>query len=163
MTTSRTTRTLQIALLSVLFTGCAELFAPHPHSHETYLGTIDLSAKQSKCEGVFRWNSHGPGLELVLLSTTRPAGSRPDSLAIQVEVFDTSDGRLVSSRYITREHIVFGHWNAHKTYLAPDDSQLFETLQAGHSYRFVVTVLQEEDNLGSAKVYMGWVTGGDSM
>jgi len=168
MITSQTIRILRVVLLSALLagsggSGCAELLAPSPHSHTTTLGSIDLSAKGAKCDGIFQWNTHGPGLELVLLSATRPAGTRPDSLAIQVEVFDTSDGRLVASGRIPREHMIFGNWNTHETYLAPDDYQLYTTLQSGHSYKFVVTVLQGENSLGSTKVYMGWVTGGDSM
>jgi hypothetical protein len=36
-------------------------------------------------------------------------------------------------------------------------------LQEGHSYQLVITVLQETKDLGSARVSMEWLTGGDSM
>lgn len=39
----------------------------------------------------------------------------------------------------------------------------FDSLRAGHTYKFVLTVSQEEKSLGSGKVMMHWITGADSM
>jgi hypothetical protein len=171
MTTPHAARILLIGCLLALLagcngSGCAVLFAPRARSHEKDLGHIDLSTKGSKCEGVFRWNSYYPGLVLFLSDTngaTRTIGANPDwPLVVSLDVLDGR--RAVASTSITRDRLVFANWNAPATCLlvrAPNG--FFGPLRAGHSYRFVLTVSQEEKSLGSAKVVVHWITGADSM
>jgi len=142
------------------------LFAPRAKPHEKDLGRIDLSVKGSKCESAFRWNSYYPGLVLYLSDTNGAAkavGANPDwPLVIQLDAFDGK--KVVASTAITREQLVFANWTLPATCLLMRTPEgFFDSFRAGHSYRFVLTISQEEKNLGSTKVSMHWITGADSM
>ena len=161
-------RTLLLAFLLVSLVGCAYFIqaSMRSHFHNRYLGSIDLSSKGAKCESVFQWNSYFPSLSLALSDTngaTRPVGTNPSDwpLAVQLEVFDGD--KLVVSSHIGQRRMVFSNWNLPATGLVLLTPDFDNTLHAGRSYKFVLSVLQEENNLGTAKVYAVWATGGDSM
>lgn len=149
-----------VVVLLMIAAGCG------PEYHEKALGSIDLSAKGSKCESRFRWNSHGVGLQLLFSDTNgvgKPAGANPDwPLVMQLEVFNGA--KLVTNTPITREQMVFADCTAPETCLLLRTPEGFDgSLRAGHSYKFVLTVTQGEKSLGPAKVSMCWITGGDSL
>jgi hypothetical protein len=160
MTTLRIICILQIVCLAALLAGCG------PEPHDKALGSIDLSVSGSKCEGVFRWSSSYPSLVLYFSDTNGPSetvGGNPDwPISVQVEVFDGS--KEVASSPITREQLVFANWTEPATcLLVQTPNGFFDSLRAGHAYKFVLTVSQEQKSLGSARVAMHWVAGGDSM
>jgi hypothetical protein len=166
MKPSNVTRFLLVFVFSFFLTGCVELMElGMPRSHDRNLGRIDLSSKGSRCEGVFRWNSHEPSLELLLLGANargRPLGSNPVMLlVIQLDIFDQD--KLVMSSQLGRNQVECPYersWSGGPRLVLARESNSFKVLQAGHSYKFVLTVLQEEKDLGSADVYMYWSSGG---
>lgn len=165
-------RTLQVAVCLLLLTGCgnggcAAFFAPHPKSHSKQVATIDLSAKGGKCDTTFRWPDRFPSLALTLSDTngaTRAFGTHPDwPLVFQLDVVDKRSGAVAVSTKLTKDQMEFACWHPPATCLAVAMANWYNVLQEGRSYRLVLTVLQEQRELGSAKVTLEWVTGGDSM
>jgi hypothetical protein len=164
-------RILQVVILSALLTGCssgcAELLAPRPHSHQKDLGHIDLSLKGAKCETKVRWPAPYPSLALTLSDTNggmRASGAHPDwPLNIQMDFIDEHSGKTVLSSHITKDKIEFAVWHLPATCLSVPLADWYDVLQKGHTYRLVMTVLQEQKDLGSANISLEWVTGGDSM
>jgi hypothetical protein len=164
-------RILQVVILSALLTGCssvcAELFAPRPHSHVKDLGHIDLSLIGAKYETTVRWPDPCPSLALTLSDTNggmRASGTHPDwPLIIQIDFIDENTGKTVVSSHITKDQMEFAVWHLPATCLSIPLAGWYDVLQKGHSYKLVMTVLQEQKDLGSANISLEWVTGGDSM
>jgi hypothetical protein len=161
MTTSRTIRFLQMLSLAALLTGCG---AEH---HEKDLGYIDLSSKGAKYETTVRWPDPYPSLALTLSDTNggmTASGTHPDwPLIIQMDFIDEHSGKTVVSSHITKDQMEFAVWHLPATCLSIPLADWYDVLQKGHSYKFVMTVLQEQPDLGSARISIEWVTGGDSM
>jgi hypothetical protein len=94
---------------------------------------------------------------------------KPNSpIVIQVDAFDKSSGKLVLSRRVTKEHMYYQCWLEHgkwmpETSVLMDIQERYGDFQEGHSYKFVLTVLQEAKDLGPAKVFIQWFVGGDSI
>ena len=145
----------------------AFVFAPHPESHSKQVATLDLSAKGGKCDVTFRWPDPYPSLALTLSDTNgeaRAFGTHPDwPLALQLDVIDKHSGATVVSTKLTKDQLDFACWHPPGTCLAIAMADWYNVLQEGRSYRLVMTVLQEQKELGRAKVTLEWVTGGDSM
>jgi hypothetical protein len=170
MKPSNIIRVFLIMILPFLFVGCMAIIESQMggHPHDRHLGRIDLSLKGARCEGRFRWNSHGPNLELRLSKTNalvKPIGTNSvQPLVVQLDVFDKD--KLVMSSQLDPKLIGYPSVYFPVTRLVlPTSHDASSVLQAGHSYKFVLTVLQEKKNLGFANVYMSWVTAGtkDSM
>jgi hypothetical protein len=160
MSTSHIIRALSVLFLAGVLAGCSFLFGVH--SHDKNMGRIDLSARAANCESVSKWNSYNPGFVLLLSDTNgaaRPFGANPDwALVMRLDVIDKSTGKLVATCRIAKEQIEFANWYVPATCLLLRTPKLDGILQADHSYKFVLTVLQEEKNFGSAKVFMHWLT-----
>jgi hypothetical protein len=67
------------------------------------------------------------------------------------------------STQITKDKMEFAVWYVPATCFAIAMADWYSVLQEGRSYKLVMTVLQEQKDLGPARVSVEWVTGGDSM
>jgi hypothetical protein len=172
MKTSNIIRVLTLGCLVFLSAGCANFLASWfgGHPNEKYFGRIDLTTKGAKCESAFRWNASRPSLKFRLdqiNASVKPIGANPDwvlGLVFRLDVFDKN--KFVTSCQLDRKQMDWEKLYLPEDCLAlsiPDDAS--SVLQTGHSYKFVLTVLQEEKNLRNAKVWMCWVSAGisDSM
>jgi hypothetical protein len=80
---------------------------------------------------------------------------------------DFANWYLPATCFLLRTPELNGHFPAGHVegtpYSDSESAEISGPLHAGHRYKFVLTVLHEEKELGTAKVEMHWVTGGDSM
>lgn len=156
-----TIRILQFVCLGALLAGCGA------ESHEKDLGHIDLSLKGAKYETTIKWPDSHPSLALTLSDTNgsmRASGTSPDwPLIIQMDFIDELSGKTVVNSLITKNEMEFAVWHLPATCVSIPLANWYGVLQKGHTYKLIMTVSQEQKDLGSARISINWVTGGDSL
>ena len=80
-------------------------------------------------------------------------------LRIQVDLIDPDNGQTVASFYRWHAGFTFTNWHLPATTLAMPLEGEYGKLRMGHSYKMVLTVLDEMKDLGSAKASVRWVKG----
>jgi hypothetical protein len=153
---SCTIRVFLFIIFSMALTGCSE-------RHRVSVGHLNLSENGSKCQTRFRWSCHyTPEISLIFSDTNGASsfGAHPDwPLGIQLEVIEIDDGHTVLSNRLTRTDMRFIPWGSTTTCLSIPIVQRNEGLLDNHRYKFVLTVFQNAESLGSVHVYLWWDIG----